>query len=168
MLSMARRVNRKQLVLKEKSEEFENEHPLADAVDCAFEYVPPEDDLREMPRDCRRYAHLAQCCETCHECNQLTQITLLNGEVIRVCCPMSKAIRPAYHAEQRRLWLVEHMSTAEGRSFLATTWLSLFPSEEVMFALQAWNETAPDGEKVDFISTLQEGEARRAKRGESH
>jgi hypothetical protein len=51
------------------------------------------------------------------------------------------------------------MSTADGRTFLATTWISLFHDERVMFALQAWNEAAPEGEKVDFISTLQETEA---------
>ncbi len=70
-------------------------------------------------------------------------------------------IRPAYHAEWDRLWLSEHMGTADGRRFLARTWLSIFYDEPVMFALQAWNETAPEGEKVDFITTLLEEESRK-------
>lgn len=72
-----------------------------------------------------------------------------------VCCQVSKAIRPWHHQKLRQEWLQERMSTAQGRKFLATTWLSLFPFDQAtMFALQAWNEAAPEGEKVDYISTV--------------
>jgi hypothetical protein len=70
--------------------------------------------------------------------------------------------RSARHEGLRHARLEKDMSTAEGRRFLATNWLSLFPFDDItMFALQARNETAPEGEKVEFISTLQEEEARR-------
>jgi hypothetical protein len=88
-------------------------------------------------------------------------VTLLNGEVVRVCCAIDRAIRPAYYAERDRRLLTERMSTADGRRFLATTWLSMFDDEQVIVALQAWNETAPEGERVDFITTLLKKESRR-------
>lgn len=152
--AMPQRTTRRELVLKARAGEFDAERLLEDARDCAFEYVPPEEDLRKMPTDCHRFSYLAQCCDVCHDYYQLQRFTLLNGEPVLVCSPISEAIRPWHHQKLRQEWLQEHMATAEGRKFLATTWLSLFPNEVVMFALQAWNEAAPEGEKVDYISTV--------------
>jgi len=159
---MGRQPTRQQLILRERAEEFEYEqrmhdNPLGQRT-CRYDMYQQQEE--EAACDCRRYAHLAQCCEFCHEYYPPTKVTLLNGEVVHVCCAIDRAIRPAFHAERERLWLAEQMSTAHGRSFLATTWLSIFYDEPAMFALQAWNETAPEGEKVDFISTLLKREAR--------
>ena len=52
----------------------------------------------------------------CHEYHRLRKVTLLNGEVIRVCCAIDRAIRPAYYAERDRRLLVERMSTPDGRN----------------------------------------------------
>lgn len=46
---MPKHTTRKDLVLKARAGEFEGERLLEDAADCAFEYVPPEEDLRKMP-----------------------------------------------------------------------------------------------------------------------
>jgi len=160
---MAKRTSRKDMVLRARASEFESERLLEQALDCAIRYVPPEEDLREIPTDCHRFSYLAQCCDACHDCYQLERFKLLNGEAVVVCCAISQAIRPSYHERLRRSWLEEHMGTAEGRRFLATTWLNLFPWDEAtMFALQAWNEAAPEGEKVDYISTVLAAEEREA------
>jgi hypothetical protein len=160
---MAKRTTRKKLVLQERAAEFDYEERMRDNPlgQRGGGYDMYQQQEEEAECDCRRYAHPAQCCEICHEYHPLRKLTLLNGEVIRACAPIDRAIRPAYHAERGRLWLAEHMSTADGRRFLATTGLSFFYDERVMFALQAWNETAPEGEKVDFNSTLLEEESRR-------
>jgi hypothetical protein len=150
-----KRTTRKDLVLKARAGEFEAERSLEEALDCAFQYVPPEEDLRKMPTDCRRFSYLAQCCDACHDYCQLERFALLSGEVVSVCCWISEAIRPWHHQKLRQEWLQEHMATAGGRKFLATTWLSLFPFDQAtLFALEAWNEAAPEGEKVDYITTM--------------
>ena len=91
---MAKRTTRKRLVLQQRAQEFNYEERMRDNPlglrDGGYDIYQRQE---EAECDCRRYAHLAQCCEMCHEYDRLRKVTLLNGEVIRVCHPIERAIR---------------------------------------------------------------------------
>jgi hypothetical protein len=106
------------LVLQERAQEFNYEERMRDNPlgQRSGGYDMYQRQEEEAECDCRRYAHLAQCCEMCHEYHRLRKVTLLSGEVIRVCCAIDRAIRPAYYAERDRRLLVERRSTPDGRN----------------------------------------------------
>jgi hypothetical protein len=149
-LSTAEHKTRRQLGLREKAGEFEPErcrvyNPLRLR---SGRYNLPEDQACEyadhygFPRsnplyDCWRYARLSECCDSCHEYHDPGDVTLPNGEAVHLCCSIDRAIRPAYHARLRAARVEKDRSTADGHRFLATTWVSPFPFDDV--TLFAWD-----------------------------
>jgi hypothetical protein len=99
---MARRTTRKQLVLQERAQEFNYEERMRDNPlglrSGGYDMYQLREE--EAERDCRRYVHLARCCEMWHDLHAPRKVTLLNGEVIRVCYSIERAIRLAYYAER--------------------------------------------------------------------